>query len=174
MRSTGKAPLPSSRREALRSAAGCWAISSGGQVERLVREAVALFEPLARQHRIRVELAVVPGPVVTLDADAVRRILINLLDNAIRHGGDEGVVTVESRHDAKHLELVVADQGPGVAPADRERIWQAFERGDGDGSGIGLAVVHQLVALHGGTIHIEDAAPHGARFRVVLPLTGTA
>ncbi len=140
------------------------------QVERLVREAVALFEPLARQHRIRLEVAVAPGPVVSLDADAVRRILINLLDNAIRHGGDEGVVTVESRHDARHLELAVADQGPGVAPADRDRIWGAFERGDGNGSGIGLAVVHQLVLLHGGTVRIEPVTPHGARFRVSLPL----
>jgi signal transduction histidine kinase len=140
-------------------------------VDRLVREVAALFEPLARQHRIVLATEITPGPVVTLDADAVRRIVINLIDNAIRHGGAGGVVLLQSRHDATTLELVVEDQGPGIPPADRERLWEPFERGEGSGSGIGLAVVRQLVLLHHGTVQIEEVAPHGARFRVSLPLT---
>jgi signal transduction histidine kinase len=139
-------------------------------IERLVREASALFEPLARQHHITLDVTVAPGPPATLDGDAVRRILLNLIDNAIRHGGDGGVVTVMSRHDHDRLELTVTDEGPGIAPADRTRIWQAFERGEGSGSGIGLAVVKQLVLLHGGVVTIDEAIPHGARFHVVLPL----
>lgn len=140
-------------------------------VDRLLREVVALFEPLARAHRITLEATITPGPVVPLDGDAVRRIVINLLDNAIRHGGAGGGVALRSRHDATALELVVEDQGPGIPPADRERIWEPFERGDGNGSGIGLAVVRQLVLLHRGTVQIEDVVPHGARIRVTLPLT---
>jgi signal transduction histidine kinase len=139
-------------------------------VDRLVREVVALFEPLARAHRIVLVTTIAPGPVATLDGDAVRRILINLLDNAIRHGGSGGTVTVSSRHDTTVLEFAVGDQGPGIPSADRERIWEPFERGEGSGSGIGLAVVRQLVLLHRGTVQIEDVIPHGACFRVTLPL----
>ena len=108
--------------------------------------------------------------MATLDSDAVRRILINLLDNAIRHGGDGGMVTVRARHDATKLELIVEDRGPGIPAHDRERIWEPFERGEGSGSGIGLAVVRQLVLLHHGTVDLETVDPHGARFRVTLPL----
>jgi signal transduction histidine kinase len=140
------------------------------QVERLVREVTALFEPLARQHGITIALDVTTGPMAMLDSDAVRRILINLLDNAIRHGGDLGVVRVTVRHSTRQLELDVEDEGPGIAPNDRQRVWLAFERGEGSGSGIGLAVVKQLVDLHGGRVMLEDVVPHGARFRVVLPL----
>ncbi len=140
-------------------------------VDRLLREVMALFEPLARAHRIVLVATITPGPEVPLDADAVRRIVINLLDNAIRHGGSGGTVALHSRHNATSLELVVEDQGPGIAAEDRERIWEPFERGEGSGSGIGLAVVRQLVLLHRGTVEIEEVAPHGARFRVTLPLT---
>ena len=139
-------------------------------VDRLVREVAALFEPLARAHRIVLETTITPGPMATLDGDAVRRILINLLDNAIRHGGSGGTVRVSSRHDATVLEFAVADQGPGIPPQDRERIWEPFERGEGSGSGIGLAVVRQLVLLHHGSVQVEEVAPHGACFRVTLPL----
>ena len=71
---------------------------------------------------------------------------------------------------AAGLELTVEDEGPGIAPADRHRVWQAFERGvnGNSGTGIGLAVVHQLVELHGGDARIEDAEP-GARFVITLP-----
>lgn len=139
-------------------------------VERLVREVAALFEPLARAHAIRLVTEIGAGPVATLDSDAVRRILINLLDNAIRHGGDGGTVTVRARHEATKLELIVEDRGPGIPAHDRERIWEPFERGEGSGSGIGLAVVRQLVLLHHGTVDLETVDPHGARFRVTLPL----
>ncbi len=140
------------------------------QVDRLIREVTALFEPLARQHRIAIDVTVVPSPQVELDPDAVRRILINLLDNAIRHGGDDGTVTVTAAATPTLLELAVADEGPGIPRADQERIWQPFHRGDGNGSGIGLAVVKQLVLLHGGRVDIDNILPHGVRIRVHLPL----
>ncbi len=140
-------------------------------VDRLVREVAALFHPLARAHRIALETDITPGPIATFDGDAVRRIVINLLDNAIRHGGSGGIVRVQSRHDPTQLELVVEDEGPGIPMADRERIWEPFERGEGSGSGIGLAVVRQLVLLHRGSVQVEEVAPHGVRFRVTLPLT---
>ncbi|MES2123649.1 MAG: HAMP domain-containing sensor histidine kinase [Gemmatimonadota bacterium] len=140
-------------------------------VQRLVDDAIQSFDPLFRAHGISAHVTVTGPAVAPVDGDAVRRILVNLLDNAVRYGPDGQRLTVIAAHDGRALELSVEDEGPGVPVADRERIWRAFERGspgaDG-GTGIGLAVVHQLVALHGGTVGVEDGQ-RGARFRVRLP-----
>ncbi|MEP6591092.1 MAG: HAMP domain-containing sensor histidine kinase [Gemmatimonadota bacterium] len=145
-------------------------------VRRLVDDAVHSFAPLFRAHAITADVTVSGPARASVDGDAVRRILVNLLDNAVRYGPDGQTLQVCAAHDGETLELSVEDEGPGVPAADRERIWQAFERGgtgnDG-GTGIGLAVVHQLVALHGGTVQVEDGR-RGARFRVRLPLSGGA
>ncbi|MEO5800859.1 MAG: HAMP domain-containing sensor histidine kinase [Gemmatimonadales bacterium] len=142
------------------------------RVNRLVEDAVHSFGPLFRAHGITPAVTVTGPSHASVDGDAVRRILVNLLDNAVRYGPDGQAIIVNATHDGVALNLTVEDEGPGVPIIDRERIWQPFERGslgaDG-GTGIGLAVVHQLVALHGGSVQVEDGRC-GARFRVRLPL----
>lgn len=146
------------------------------RVNRLVEDAVNSFGPLFRAHGITPAVSVTGPTHASVDGDAVRRILVNLLDNAVRYGPDGQAITVDAANDGSALSLTVEDEGPGVPVADRERIWQPFERGspgaDG-GTGIGLAVVHQLVALHGGSVQVEDGR-RGARFRVRLPLESGA
>lgn len=142
------------------------------EVNRLVGDAVNSFGPLFRAHGMVPSVSVTGPSHASVDGDAVRRILVNLLDNAVRYGPDGQTISVTATHDGTALVLTVEDEGPGVPEADRARIWQAFERGnpgtDG-GTGIGLAVVHQLVALHGGSVLVEGGQ-RGARFRVRLPL----
>ncbi len=106
-----------------------------------------------------------------VDGDAVRRILVNLLDNAVRYGPEAQTLRIRAVNSDHRLLLIVEDEGPGVALTDRERVWEPFERGTDNvdtGTGIGLAVVHQLVRLHGGEARIEDGN-YGARFVVLLP-----
>ncbi|MDE9367454.1 PAS domain-containing sensor histidine kinase [Luteipulveratus sp. YIM 133132] len=101
------------------------------------------------------------------DQDRIVQILSNLLENAVRHGG--GSVTVSIGQDSENVILLVADQGPGIPPEDREavfsRFWQGSTRG---GSGLGLHVVRGLVQAHGGRVEVLDV-PVGATFRVLLP-----
>ncbi|MGH8997837.1 MAG: sensor histidine kinase [Acidimicrobiia bacterium] len=105
------------------------------------------------------------------DAEGLRRVVRNLLENAARHA--ESAVEVSLRPDGDEVELVVADDGPGIPPADRERVFDRFTRLDGarsrhqGGSGLGLAIVHETIAAHGGRIWVEEA--DGARFVVRLP-----
>ena len=111
-----------------------------------------------------------------VDPGAFRQIVLNLLDNAVKYGPAGQTITVTLARSHQRARLMVDDEGPGVAPRDRVRIWEAFFRLESAitsavaGSGIGLSVVAELVALHDGRAWVEDV-PHGrgARFIVELP-----
>ena len=106
------------------------------------------------------------------DAAALGRAIRNLLDNAERHAA--GTVTVSVTDNDEQIQVMVSDDGPGVAPADRSRIFERFARADQSrtrddgGRGLGLAIARDIAAAHGGTLALEDTAP-GATFVLRLP-----
>jgi signal transduction histidine kinase len=109
------------------------------------------------------------------DERALRHVLQNLVDNALKYGPTGQTVRVTATPVAAGtLDVAVADEGPGVPAADRERIWQPFVRlatDDGTGgTGLGLNVVHTLVHAARGRVWVEDVPGGGARFVVRLPL----
>ena len=97
------------------------------------------------------------------NAEKVQRVLFNLIQNAIRHTPADGSVTVRARNAGGDIEIEVADEGEGIAPADGERVFDAFYRGDEsrseDGAGLGLAISRAIVEAHGGRIWLDPAAP---------------
>ena len=137
----------------------------------LLRETVERFAPLAGEGD-RFALEVEKTLAAPVHSDSLRQIVINLLDNATKYGGD-GRVTLRARLADGRARLEVDDAGPGIAPGDRLRIWEPYVRLERSpavaGSGIGLAVVRELTAAHGGACWVEDAAGGGARFVVELP-----
>jgi signal transduction histidine kinase len=145
--------------------------------EELVRVTDA-FTPLARARRNTIEVDARDDLVEIADPRAVRQILLNLLDNAVKYGPIGQTVTSGGKMDNGRVRLWVADHGPGVPTAERERIWDPYYRlaRDADtagGSGIGLSIVKELVRLQGGKIWVEDAASRksgktGARFVIEL------
>jgi signal transduction histidine kinase len=123
-------------------------------------------------HALTVDTRAVSGAQVDGNADQLLRVVRNLLDNAARHASSEvSVSLVESNTD---VTLRVVDDGPGIPDADRHRVFERFAklddaRGrDGGGAGLGLAIVHDVVVAHGGSVAVENAP--GAAFTVVLPL----
>ncbi len=136
-------------------------------VGRLVEEVVAAFNPILTVRRMRVEVDLLGPETAIIDGSAVRRILVNLLDNAIRHGpdGQRLRIVVDHRDDA--VLLVVEDEGPGIPRAERDRVWLPYARGDDGGTGLGLAVVRYLARLHGGDAVVGDLE-RGARIEVRL------
>jgi signal transduction histidine kinase len=113
--------------------------------------------------------------VVAGDPDALRRLLVNLLDNAVRHAASQ--VRVSVRSEAGWAVLTVTDDGPGIPASDRERVFGRFTRLDNardrtgeDGAGLGLAIVRSTAEAHGGSAALGDAGP-GLRAVVRLPLT---
>jgi signal transduction histidine kinase len=119
------------------------------------------------------------GLRVRADEERLRQLLANLLDNAGRHSPPDGRVTVRARASAgaeNLLRLEVADEGPGIAPHDREHVFERFIRGgaapDG-GTGLGLAIARWVTDLHDGSIEVADTdGGRGCTLSVVLPLDG--
>jgi two-component system sensor histidine kinase CiaH len=107
------------------------------------------------------------------DAERLRQLVVILVDNAIRYGSEGGHVWLSVRPAGHHARLSVADDGPGIAPADRARIFDRFWRGDAaageSGNGLGLAIAHWIVAAHGGTVTVDERPDGGARFEISLP-----
>ena len=125
------------------------------------------------------ELAAQPHlPDVPMRPQALRRALDNLVENAWRHGTPP--VLLRTGADADGVWLEVQDQGPGIAPAELDRIRQPFARGDGaarsgaPGAGLGLAIVERVARSHGGRLELHSAPGAGLRARLVLPLGGQA
>jgi signal transduction histidine kinase len=146
-----------------------------------IRDAVEMFAPLARSRRITVRAAPAPNLTVTADRDALRQIMLNLLDNAAKYGPAGQTITVGSSpapaSEAPRVRVWVEDQGPGIPISERDRVWEPYVRlsrnveAASGGSGIGLSVVRELVVLHGGTAWIESAGTRGgARVVIELPV----
>lgn len=112
---------------------------------------------------------------VAADRQRLTQALMQLAANAVRHTAEGGLIAVGSAVRDGAVELWVRDSGPGVAPADRERIFGRFMRGAGrtgahDGAGLGLAIVRSIAEAHAGAVRVEDAPGSGARFVLTLPV----
>ena len=122
----------------------------------------------------RVERRLAPLPPMTLKPTATQRMVTNLLDNAVRHGGGE--VEVRTERDGDRVLIRVLDRGPGIPQAQVARVMQPFtrleaSRSDGRGSGLGLAIVERAARLHGGTVSLLPREGGGLEARVELPLS---
>ena len=138
-----------------------------------------LCEEVCRQARRtyperRVELGRRPVPVITGDADSLRQLLWILLDNAARHTGPNGLITVSLDRRPESVRISVRDDGDGIAAGDRERVFERFYRADrargAGGAGLGLSIARWIVQQHGGHIRAgRNPAGRGAEFAVDLP-----
>ena len=143
----------------------------------LVREVLEAFAPLATARQVQVRVSLDDDVVADVDRGAIRQVLINLLDNAVKYGpaGQTIAVGLARRNDERSALIWVEDQGPGIPEAERGKIWEAFHRLDRDansavaGSGIGLALVRNLIVAHGGSARAEAGLDGGSRFTVELP-----
>ena len=143
-------------------------------VDDLVRESVQAMGAQAESAGVSVEVEVAPdaGPAWA-SPDKARRVLVNLLQNAVHHSPPGGAVTVSATAAGELVEVTVADTGPGIAPADRDRVFEPFFRGgpdssrSGSGAGLGLSICRLIVEAHGGRIWIGEAR-EGARISFTL------
>jgi signal transduction histidine kinase len=143
----------------------------------LVREVLEAFAPIAAARRAQVRTTLDDDVVADLDRGAIRQVLINLLDNAVKYGptGQTISVVLDRSTDQRSAQIWVEDGGPGIPAAERERIWEPFHRLDRDansavaGSGIGLALVRNLTVAHGGHVFVADGMGGGSRFTIEIP-----
>jgi signal transduction histidine kinase len=151
-------------------------VSLGG----LLHEVVETLRPIAVEKAIALH-ATIPEPsiMVWADRDKINQVLMNLIGNAIKFTADSGTVTVSAARNGKEgVQVSVSDTGPGIAPKEREKIFDKFYQvGEVDGvkpkgTGLGLAICKALVELHGGRIWVESDPDRGSTFSFTLPASG--
>jgi two-component system nitrogen regulation sensor histidine kinase NtrY len=136
----------------------------------LITDTVALYNGIFSD--VSIEQRFAPEvPLVRLDQEQVRRVIINLVDNAVEAMERRGHIVVETQHDRANnvARLVVADDGPGIPPAEREKLFLPYYSTKRRGSGLGLAIVRRIIAEHGGNIDVAHNTPRGTRFTIELP-----
>jgi two-component system sensor histidine kinase PilS (NtrC family) len=136
-------------------------------VNELVNDALQMVKPMARMKDLVIEQSAGEPPRVDADPFAVRQLLLNLFLNALDFARSRIVVSTSRAGDGR-AEVVVADDGPGVAPENRDRIFQRFVTTRPGGNGLGLSTSREIAQAHGGTLTLRDAG-QGATFVLQLP-----
>ncbi len=142
-------------------------------------DAASAARPLAAAKQLRLEVSAEADLTVPADAERLHQVVANLLHNAVRHSPVGGAIGLDARRSGPSVVIDVVDEGPGIAPEDRQRVFQRFTRGNAPaqtglqstgGTGLGLSIVRWAAELHGGTVEVADS-PSGCVMRVRLPAT---
>jgi signal transduction histidine kinase len=152
------------------------------EVKELLREVVRIMMPYVQEKGLCHEVNIADGlPKILVDAKVIRRVLINLMENAIKYTPAKGKMWVGAEKDGDFVRLWVKDTGPGISMADRERVFEKYTRlcsesqkgPEGqEGMGLGLAFCRMVVQAHGGRIWIESEEGSGSEFSFTMPLAG--
>jgi two-component system sensor histidine kinase KdpD len=142
-------------------------------LDEIVGSALARLGPALSKRQVRTDL---PSDLPLLEADAslIERVLINLLDNAMKYTPPDAKILIGAKAVGDSMYCFVEDNGPGLPPGDPERFFEPFVRGQKEsaisGVGLGLALCRSIIAAHGGTIRAEAIRPSGTRFEIRIPL----
>jgi signal transduction histidine kinase len=145
-------------------------------MKEVVETVVAAVEALAAEKRLRLVVDLAPElPIGRGDQRRLAQVLLNLVGNAIKFT-EQGQIAIRVGAAAGLFTIAVSDTGPGIAPADQERIFEEFQQADTSttrpqgGTGLGLAIARRIVAMHGGWIRVESVLGDGATFRFTIPV----
>jgi two-component system phosphate regulon sensor histidine kinase PhoR len=146
------------------------------RVDDIVADALAAFDAVKVGGEVALDVKLVPGLLVLGDRAALAQAVGNLLGNAWKYTPPQGKsIALGANADTRHITITVTDNGEGIASAERESIFEKFQRGSAakqggsQGSGLGLAIVRAVVEAHHGTVDVKSDGGRGARFRIVLP-----
>lgn len=143
------------------------------RLDEQIRQAVVYLEPKWAQKELEFDVELEAADFAGSES-LLLHIWLNLIDNAIKFSPAGGEISIRLKTSEQNILVSVQDQGPGIPPEERKRIFERFYQADSshkdEGNGLGLALVKQVTALHHGTIEVEDAPEGGCKFTVVLPI----
>jgi signal transduction histidine kinase len=137
-----------------------------------IESTVNIVAGRAKKKQVQLQLDLKPLPMVSCYPAKVNQVVMNLVANAIDAAPEGGKVSVASERDGDAVRVIVADNGPGVPQAIRDRIFDPFftTKPQGEGTGLGLSISYGIINDHGGRIEVSDGPAGGAVFTVTLPL----
>jgi two-component system sensor histidine kinase ResE len=143
----------------------------------LLKGVIEQFNPQVLKADIDLKVEIDPISDIIGDSDRLKQVFTNLIDNALKHTPISGSITLRARQVESHVEVLVSDTGPGIPPGELSRIFERFyqvdksRRGGSErGMGLGLAIAHEIVTAHGGTISAHNNPKQGSSFVVKLPV----
>jgi len=136
----------------------------------LIRKSIAMLGAQADKKQVGVTASLLAAkPVIECDAEQITQVLLNLLMNGLQILDHGGRIEMATHDDDRYLYIEMADDGPGIDPAERTKVFEAFFFKREGGIGLGLAIVQQIVSAHGGEIEAAESRLGGALFRIRLP-----
>jgi heavy metal sensor kinase len=148
-------------------------------LEDIVQETARAVRPVADQRGVRIQLGDIVEAPFRADRDLLGRVLLNLLDNAIKHSPTGGTVEISMTSDGTWYSIAVTDEGPGIPPESQARVFDRFFRVDSarsraessatSGAGLGLAIARRITAMYGGMVELVSSRPGKTEFQVRLP-----
>jgi PAS domain S-box-containing protein len=148
-------------------------------IERIVNTAMAQLQTITLQHPLEINVPI-DLPALHVDGDRIAQVLTNLVGNAVKFSPPQTTITVAARQVGDEVQVDVSDQGQGIAPAERRRIFEPFQQLDAhgvhrtQGAGLGLAICKGLVEAHGGRIWVQDRSGPGTTLSFALPIDSAA
>ncbi|MEE9305650.1 MAG: ATP-binding protein, partial [bacterium] len=139
-------------------------------IHRVIEESITLYRTSHRDLTIDQNFAS-DVPTINVDNEQMKRVFTNLIENAVEAMGNGGRIAISTSYDTtiNAVLIEVADEGVGVAPEDKDKLFLPYFSTKRDGTGLGLAIVDRIIADHSGYIRIEDNAPRGTKVVIELP-----
>ena len=142
-----------------------------GDINEILEKMLAVYTSIYQNIQFKVKLDVALPSLVKLDVEQIKRVFVNILDNALEVIGKEGEIEISTRYngESKFISIEFADNGPGISDEDKQKVFLPYFSKKSSGTGLGLAIAHNIIEEHNGLISVIDNQPRGARFIIELP-----
>jgi len=142
-----------------------------GDVNEILEKLVSVYTSVYQNVQFKVKLDVDLPPLVKLDVEQIKRVFVNIIDNALQVMGNQGEIEIATHFntESKFITVEIADSGPGISDEDKQKVFQPYFSKKSSGTGLGMAIAYNIVEEHNGMISINDNQPRGARFIIELP-----
>jgi two-component system nitrogen regulation sensor histidine kinase NtrY len=142
-----------------------------GDINQVIEKLVSVYTSIYNTIEFKVNLDADIPILVKMDYDQIKRIFVNIIDNAIESMNEKGIIEIVSKYDkeSQFIRIEIADNGPGIADEDKQKLFIPYFSNKSTGTGLGLAIAHNIIEEHNGQITIVDNQPTGARFIIEVP-----
>ena len=142
-----------------------------GDINQLLEKLITVYTKIYSHIDFKVNLDVEIPILVKMDVEQMKRIFVNIIDNAVESMGEQGTLEVVSKYnkESQFIQVEISDDGPGISDEDKEKLFIPYFSNKASGSGLGLSIVHNIIEEHNGMISVVDNNPKGARFIVEIP-----